>query len=45
MLGREARRHPAASLSANAAERLVDAIALPIGRWDRDARLLFCSSP
>ncbi len=36
---------PVASLSANPAERLVDAIALPIGRWDRDARLLFCNAP
>ena len=36
---------PASSLSANPAERLVDAIALPIGRWDRDARLLFCNMP
>ena len=36
---------PSASLSANPAERLVDAIALPIGRWDRDARLLFCNAP
>ncbi len=36
---------PAASLSANPAERLVDAIALPIGRWDRAARLLFCNAP
>jgi diguanylate cyclase (GGDEF)-like protein/PAS domain S-box-containing protein len=36
---------PAASLSTNPAERLVDAIALPIGRWDRDARLLFCNAP
>jgi diguanylate cyclase (GGDEF)-like protein/PAS domain S-box-containing protein len=26
-------------------ERLVDAIHLPIGRWDRDARLLFCNGP
>lgn len=26
-------------------ERLVDAIALPIGRWSRDARLLFCNAP
>ena len=24
-------------------ERLVDAIQLPIGRWDRDARLVFCN--
>ena len=36
---------PEASLSTNPAERLVDAIALPIGRWDRDARLLFCNAP
>jgi diguanylate cyclase (GGDEF)-like protein/PAS domain S-box-containing protein len=36
---------PTATLSANPAERLVDAIALPIGRWDRDARLLFCNTP
>ena len=36
---------PAASLSTNPAERLVDAIALPIGRWDRGARLLFCNAP
>jgi diguanylate cyclase (GGDEF)-like protein/PAS domain S-box-containing protein len=36
---------PAASLNANPAERLVDAIALPIGLWDRDARLLFCNAP
>lgn len=36
---------PASSLSANPAERLVDAIALPIGRWDREARLLFCNAP
>ncbi|HEY9066594.1 MAG TPA: diguanylate cyclase [Burkholderiaceae bacterium] len=26
-------------------ERLVDAIDLPIGRWDADARLLFCNQP
>jgi diguanylate cyclase (GGDEF)-like protein/PAS domain S-box-containing protein len=26
-------------------ERLVDAIDLPIGRWDADARLLFCNDP
>ncbi|MES2958251.1 MAG: diguanylate cyclase [Pseudomonadota bacterium] len=36
---------PAESLSENPAERLVDAIALPIGRWDREARLLFCNAP
>lgn len=36
---------PAASFSTNPAERLVDAIALPIGRWDRAARLLFCNAP
>ena len=26
-------------------ERLVDAIDLPIGRWDRDNRLIFCNQP
>jgi diguanylate cyclase (GGDEF)-like protein/PAS domain S-box-containing protein len=26
-------------------ERLVDAIHLPIGRWDRQARLVFCNRP
>ena len=26
-------------------EKLVDAIHLPIGRWDRDARLVFCNVP
>lgn len=26
-------------------ERLVDAVHLPIGRWDRDARLVFCNRP
>ncbi|WP_280150603.1 diguanylate cyclase [Piscinibacter sp. XHJ-5] len=26
-------------------ERLVDAIDLPIGRWDREARLVFCNNP
>jgi diguanylate cyclase (GGDEF)-like protein/PAS domain S-box-containing protein len=36
---------PASSLHANPAERLADAIALPIGRWDRGARLLFCNAP
>jgi diguanylate cyclase (GGDEF)-like protein/PAS domain S-box-containing protein len=36
---------PPRALSANPAERLVDAIDLPIGRWDRDARLLFCNQP
>jgi diguanylate cyclase (GGDEF)-like protein/PAS domain S-box-containing protein len=35
----------AARPSADPAERLVDAIALPIGRWDRDARLIFCNAP
>ena len=29
----------------DAAERLVDAIALPIGRWTREARLVFCNAP
>jgi diguanylate cyclase (GGDEF)-like protein/PAS domain S-box-containing protein len=36
---------PPRELSANPAERLVDAIDLPIGRWDRGARLLFCNQP
>lgn len=36
---------PADTLSASPAARLADAIALPIGRWDRDARLLFCNAP
>jgi diguanylate cyclase (GGDEF)-like protein/PAS domain S-box-containing protein len=36
---------PAVALSTTPAERLVDAIALPIGRWDRDGRLLFCNEP
>lgn len=26
-------------------ERLVDAVNLPIGRWDREARLVFCNAP
>jgi diguanylate cyclase (GGDEF)-like protein/PAS domain S-box-containing protein len=26
-------------------EKLVDAINLPIGRWDREARLVFCNAP
>ena len=29
----------------SAIERLVDVVALPIGRWDRDGRLLFCNPP
>lgn len=29
----------------SAIERLVDVVALPIGSWDRDARLLFCNPP
>jgi len=36
---------PERAFSADPAERLVDAIDLPIGRWDRDARLLFCNEP
>jgi diguanylate cyclase (GGDEF)-like protein/PAS domain S-box-containing protein len=39
---------PPRTLSANPAERLVDAIDLPIGRWgaaDGEARLLFCNVP
>ncbi|MBL8309261.1 MAG: diguanylate cyclase [Burkholderiales bacterium] len=26
-------------------ERLANVVALPIGRWDRDARLIFCNTP
>src|SRR5688500_1444432 len=42
---------PARSLSADPAERLLDSIELPIGRWGRstadadEARLLFCNTP
>jgi diguanylate cyclase (GGDEF)-like protein/PAS domain S-box-containing protein len=36
---------PQRVLSADPAERLVDAIDLPIGRWDANARLLFCNAP
>ena len=39
---------PARALSADPAERLVDAIDLPIGRWvmsGDEARLLFCNAP
>ncbi len=36
---------PARVLSADPAERLVDAIDLPIARWGRDATLLFCNGP
>jgi diguanylate cyclase (GGDEF)-like protein/PAS domain S-box-containing protein len=36
---------PEAALGGSPAERLVDAIALPIGRWDQDGRLLFCNEP
>ena len=32
-------------LAASAIERLVDVVALPIGRWDRDKRLIFCNGP
>ena len=27
------------------AERLVDAIDLPMARWDRESRLVFCNRP
>jgi diguanylate cyclase (GGDEF)-like protein/PAS domain S-box-containing protein len=36
---------PARAFAADPAERLVDAIELPIGRWDRDSRLVFCNVP
>jgi len=29
----------------SAIERLVDVVALPIGRWDRQVRLVFCNEP
>ena len=31
--------------SAATIDRLVNVVALPIGRWDRDARLVFCNPP
>jgi diguanylate cyclase (GGDEF)-like protein/PAS domain S-box-containing protein len=34
-----------AAAAPSAIERLVDVVALPIGRWDRDARLVFCNPP
>ncbi len=37
-------RAPAAQYSAHL-ERLVEAIGLPIGRWDADRRLTFCNTP
>ena len=37
-------RAPAAQYSAHL-ERLVEAIGLPIGRWDRQLRLTFCNTP
>ncbi len=37
--------HPRDDPAASTIERLVNVVALPIGRWDRDARLLFCNSP
>lgn len=32
-------------IPASALERLVDVVALPIGRWDAEARLVFCNPP
>lgn len=37
--------HPRDDPSARTIERLVNVVALPIGRWDRDARLVFCNAP
>jgi diguanylate cyclase (GGDEF)-like protein/PAS domain S-box-containing protein len=37
--------HPRDDPSASTIERLVNVVALPIGRWDRDARLVFCNAP
>ena len=31
--------------TAGTIERLVNVVALPIGRWDREARLVFCNPP
>lgn len=39
-----ASEHGAAS-SASSIDRLADAIALPIGRWDRRRRLVYCNEP
>ncbi len=36
---------PRDDTSAPTIERLVNVVALPIGRWDRDARLVFCNPP
>lgn len=36
---------PAPTAAPSAIERLVDVVALPIGRWDRDGRLIFCNPP
>jgi diguanylate cyclase (GGDEF)-like protein/PAS domain S-box-containing protein len=36
---------PTLNLIASPASRLADSIALPIGRWDRNAQLLFCNAP
>ena len=36
---------PSRALSADPAERLVDAIDLPIGRWDRDATTAVLQRP
>ncbi len=40
---------PAMPITTNAQalhiERLADVVALPIGRWDADARLVFCNAP
>jgi diguanylate cyclase (GGDEF)-like protein/PAS domain S-box-containing protein len=37
--------HPRDDPPASTIERLVNVVALPIGRWDRDARLVFCNPP
>ncbi|TXC66242.1 PAS domain S-box protein [Piscinibacter aquaticus] len=37
--------HPSDDPSARTIERLVNVVALPIGRWDRDARTVFCNPP
>ncbi len=37
--------HPRDDPAASTIERLVNVVALPIGRWDADARLVFCNTP
>ena len=36
---------PAVTAPTSQFERLANVVALPIGRWDRNARLIFCNTP